>query len=404
MATNENYQYGIADQENVNPSPSNLTITHLTPELTTVTLAVGESMWIRIEDISREDYGQLYWSTSEKEHVQVDQGGTITAVNPGEATITVKAGRNSRIAAKVKVYVIPDSSYYSSYASRLLPIAISDQVREILRNEFNIIDNDSFIREYKAPVSRQELIYGLKVSEADSRRMFRETLLAAVPGMTTSFGFYAAAAGVRNIWDLARVSILKITSVINILYRSLRMPEGVSLTRPTQEEITVIVRNAGSMIGTACDNYCLVLDDDPEPAYLFDNNRFFRTDSDILSESFSFMQNMEVNLPLPRTISGIVKMREKNLLGQMEDVPKPGYFVQISGISSPAQDKVEDEEDLCAYTDGDGRFCIVMPDRYNLQETVKITVFEKAGDGYGVVSSRSVSDILPRMVVVRRAS
>lgn len=404
MATNENYQYGIADQENVNPSPSNLTITHLTPELTTVTLAVGESMWIRIEDISREDYGQLYWSTSEKEHVQVNQGGTITAVNPGEATITVKAGRNSRIAAKVKVYVIPDSSYYSSYASRLLPIAISDQVREILRNDFNIIDNDSFIRKYKDPVSRQELIYGLKVSEADSRRMFRETLLAAVPGMTTSFGFYAAAAGVRNIWDLARVSILKITSVINILYRSLRMPEGVSLTRPTHEEITVIVRNAGSMIGTACENYCLVLDDDPEPAYLFDNNRFFRTDSDILSESFSFMQNMEVNLPLPRTISGIVKMREKNLLGQMEDVPKPGYFVQISGISSPAQDKVEDEEDLCAYTDGDGRFCIVMPDRYNLQETVKITVYEKAGDGYGVVRSRTVADTLPRMVFVRRAS
>ena len=138
MATNENYQYGIADQENVNPSPSNLTITHLTPELTTVTLAVGESIWIRIEDISREDYGQLYWSTSEKEHVQVDQGGTITAVNPGEATITVKAGRNSRIAAKVKVYVIPDSLCYSSYAARLLPTAISDDIREILRNDFNI--------------------------------------------------------------------------------------------------------------------------------------------------------------------------------------------------------------------------------------------------------------------------
>lgn len=410
MATNTKRQAApesraaAADPSRNSQNPLGTTAPRLTPEITTITLAVGESMRVPLKEFSDEEASKLYWSTSEREHVYVDRSGLITAVAPGEATITVKPEQGSRSAAKIKVYVISDALYYSSYAARMLPIAISDHIREVLRVDFNIIDNESFIRKYKDAAGRRALVSGLGESDVNVRRMFRETLLAAVPGMTTSFGFYAALAGVRNVYDLARVSIFKIVSVIGVFCRTVRVPEGVTLDTPTQVEIAAIIGNAGRMIGTMNENYYLVMDNDPEPAYLFDRSHYFRSDGDVLSESINFMQSIEVNLPLPRTISGTVKMKERDLTGKMVENPKPGYYVQISGISSPAQDKVEDEEDLCAYTDGDGRFSIVMPDRYNLQETVKITIFEKNGDGFGIVQSRTVADTLPRMVFVRRAS
>ncbi len=133
MATNDNVA-GYTDQD---AAPDQQAM-RLYPELTTITLAVGESMQIRMRDMRDEQVSKLYWSTSEREHVQVDPGGIITAVNPGQATITIKTEQGSRNAAKVKVYVIPDSLCYSSYAARLLPTAISDDIREILRNDFNI--------------------------------------------------------------------------------------------------------------------------------------------------------------------------------------------------------------------------------------------------------------------------
>lgn len=150
MATNDNVA-GYTDQD----AAPDQQATRLYPELTTITLAVGESMQIRMRDMRDEQVSKLYWSTSEREHVQVDPGGIITAVNPGQATITIKTEQGSRNAAKVKVYVIPDSLCYSSFAARLLPTAISDDIREILRNDFNIIDNESFIRNYRDMLQRR---------------------------------------------------------------------------------------------------------------------------------------------------------------------------------------------------------------------------------------------------------
>ena len=85
------------------------------------------------------------------------------------------------------------------------------------------------------------------------------------------------------------------------------------------------------------------------PVYLFKDGVFLDDDEamielqsiyDILNEALGFLDNIEYTLPLPRTASGTVFIKNANDLDENKRA-LPGVMVEIDGIVSPDQDKTE---------------------------------------------------------------
>lgn len=123
----------------------------------------------------------------------------------------------------------------------------------------------------------------------------------------------------------------------------------------------------------------LDMSDEEEPTYLFeedlDDEPIGKSDSEVIEEGLGFLQDISISLPLPRIISGVVKIRSQN-----EDASKSkvtavvsDLLVELTGVVNPMTESTEDSAPVSTYTDGNGRFNLVMPDRYNFQDSVKFT-------------------------------
>ena len=118
-------------------------------------------------------------------------------------------------------------------------------------------------------------------------------------------------------------------------------------------------------------------------------NKFNKDDGQKIDEGIKYLENIKPTLPLPRTISGCIKIKANSNLPNKEAKPKGGLLVSISGISNPAEDKEENEKDYSCYTDPDGNFTIAMPDKYNMQETITISVSKKNDMTYAIAGQSS---------------
>ena len=113
-------------------------------------------------------------------------------------------------------------------------------------------------------------------------------------------------------------------------------------------------------------------------------NKFNKEDGQKIDEGIKYLENIKPALPLPRTISGHVKIEDNNTISNDSTMSASGLLVSISGISNPAEDKEENEDDYSCYTDPDGNFTIAMPDKYNMQETITISVSKKNDMTYAI--------------------
>lgn len=109
-----------------------------------------------------------------------------------------------------------------------------------------------------------------------------------------------------------------------------------------------------------------------------------------IEEGIKYLENIKPTLPLPRTISGRVRIEDDSTSTNISTMTGSGLLVSISGISNPAKDKDENEKDYSCYTDPNGKFTIAMPDRYNMQETITISV-SKTNDMTYAISGQSSS-------------
>lgn len=113
-------------------------------------------------------------------------------------------------------------------------------------------------------------------------------------------------------------------------------------------------------------------------------NKFNKDDGQKIDEGIKYLENIKPALPLPRTISGHVKIVDNTNTQNNATTSNSGLLVSISGISNPAEDKEENENDYSCYTDTDGKFTIAMPDKYNMQETITISVSKKNDMTYAI--------------------
>lgn len=113
-------------------------------------------------------------------------------------------------------------------------------------------------------------------------------------------------------------------------------------------------------------------------------DKYNKEDERKIDEGIKYLENIKPTLPLPKTISGCVKLKSNN-----PTTSNGGLLVSISGISNPALDKEENEKDYSCYTDPDGNFSIVMPDKYNMQEVITLSVSKKNDITYAIAGQSS---------------
>ena len=118
-------------------------------------------------------------------------------------------------------------------------------------------------------------------------------------------------------------------------------------------------------------------------------NKFNKDDGQKIDEGIKYLENIKPTLPLPRTISGRIEIVDNNKTQNNSTMANSGLLVSISGISNPAEDKEENVEDYSCYTDPDGKFTISMPDKYNMQETITISVSKKNDMTYAIAGQSS---------------
>ena len=386
----------------------------LETEITNVTIAKGEQFVLEPEQLVRGvEISNLSISSSQPEEIRL-RGNTILGLKAGTSTLTVSyiqkdGGSTLEKQAKIKVNVVEPISYVGPFARLLMPIYIRDLHRDWLNSEMNIGSCHQLL-EYAKTYGLRTLVERAErsacndpINEFAVRIWLRQSALFQVDGMNRDIAFLAAVAGVRNAADLARISLTKLVSAFRSLERSANAFLDGELTAPEVTDITAVLETARSMIISSSEYNSIVFEGDPEPTYLMDNDASVRTDSEILNEGLQFLQNITVALPLPRTISGRVVMKDNDNSENM--VAMPGCKVQISGIANPAEDRVQDEEDLFCYTDNDGFFSILMPERYNMQECVTLTVTEnRAENARNFLDLHTAANAVHTMTFVRRAS
>ena len=107
------------------------------------------------------------------------------------------------------------------------------------------------------------------------------------------------------------------------------------------------------------------------------NNILEKYSGEAIYEGLTALSEINYALPLPHTARGTVYRRSKCDADTVR-APFVGVLVEISGIVSPDADKTEADEKPSCYTDSNGEFIIVMPERYSLKETLRIIVSQGA--------------------------
>ena len=372
-------------------------------EIRTYSLRIGkgEKISLNVIGLSDEDLKQYEFSSSDIESVSVDSNGIITANTIGESTITLyqtsQDTSEKQPYASIKIYVYDTDEYISSCIDLSKKLTISEDLRNKLIND-SICSLDDIIRIFGTNGTREINSRKYGIGQYEAGLYFCQAVLAQIPAMTKDFSYLAALAGVRNPFDLSRVNAQKLNEVIGLLKNSV-MAAHPEITFPDYSSILDMIASAKDMNSKYYSYYYEEGGLPSIPDILISNNEMLRTDSQIINEGLKFLENRKPALPLPRTISGTIQIKKGEGKNAKYET-KAGLLVSISGISNPAQDKTEDEKEYSCYTGPDGTFIIALPDKYNMQDTITISVSVKNNMTYAVAGKQAIS----KAEFVKRAS
>lgn len=257
-----------------------------------------------------------------------------------------------------------------------------------------------------------------------------------VSGMDEDTAYFLVELGVRHVEDLAKVDAVKAYSMMQCLqntqpdYTLITSAKLESLIRNAQkvpnrypdyqEKLTskISATLAKSKLRTAETRELLkVLSlikvediiggssiecDDPAPTFLFREDELGTLVTDtadskkVLKAGLGFLQDVEIALPLPKTIKGMVQLVSKGKASAFENV-----LVEIGGISSPSADKAEKVCTVQTYTDAKGEFVAILPDRYNMQESITITFSQGLRKQKFVLGATDIIDHVTKQEVLK---
>lgn len=255
----------------------------------------------------------------------------------------------------------------------LLPIkGISVAMKKALNKKCNIYDIPGLLCNGASLVDRQKIAKTLGINTRYVTIWLKQADLWRVPNMDSNLAYLAVLAGIRHVDDYAKADPKKLMAVFKTLVAT-----HPDLECPTEKELSESIRYATVFVTSLTENsYVLNVDEEEKPVRLFTDDfdqSKLKTDSEIINEGLQFLQDIEIMLPLPRIISGRIKMR-KNVELIEEGIEVNELKVEMEGIANPTEEKKEDEKNLFTYTDASGYFMLVLPDKYNMQDTITFIV------------------------------
>ena len=152
--------------------------------------------------------------------------------------------------------------------------------------------------------------------------------------------------------------------------------------------------------------------DDPAPTFLFRdniNNKFVCDSVDsskVIVKGLGFLKDVELTLPLPKILRGTIYMIKTGEtlpddINKRHNYALYNALVEISGISSPSEDKTENNCNPQGYTDNNGNFIIIMPDKYNMQEAITISISQGINKQKFILSASNIINHVDKQKVLK---
>ena len=360
-------------------------------------IGVGESVSLREIGLTDEAL-RTYITSSESEHVKVSsENYVITGMNKGEATVYLSypssGSPDKHPYAAIKVYVSESETYISPSLDMTKKLFLTNDNSKTVK----LIDNEicslkDILNKWDSTQARKAAAEQIGISEYEAELYFRLAALWQIPKMTMEFAYLAALAGIRNAYDLSKVNVHNLEEAFDLLKNNVLIAHN-DFEIPDHTEINEIIKIAKSLDSRFVDYYDVDGGLPSMPTSLLDNDSFLKSDSEVINEGLKFLENICPALPLPKTISGCVMINETDNYNNSVPKGQGGLLVSISGISEPSQDKTENEKVYSCYTDPHGNFSVVMPDRYNMQDTLTITISKKNDMRYAIAGQSSTNKV-----------
>ena len=307
-------------------------------------------------------------------------------------------------------------------SSLILIVGIS-KVQQARLRTLGILDVAALLNRGRTPDNRKALASKLDLDVKLVNSWVKQADLWRVEGMTTDLAYLLVLAGIRNVEDLSRVDIKKVSPILkgiccaqadfsygtadetrlesiiikagelvncqsatvsmseirNQLSKILSDLPNEKLKAPDLNQlINTQLEKAMAMAGAQDLGSLLSYDEDP-PRHLFkdEGNEMTAEELELLNgknikRGLDFLDDIQFTLPLPRKMRGHIAHKSKD--STSSPVAMPGVQVEVSGFVSPSDDKKECNENPCGITDGDGKFIIVLPEKYSMKEVITITV------------------------------
>ena len=311
-------------------------------------------------------------------------------------------------------------------SSSLIPIKGISKIMQAKLRSLAIYDVAGLLTKGKTQEKRNDLAVKLDVDVKLVNVWVKQADLWRIEGMTTDMAYLLVQIGIRNAEDLSKVDPDKAYPILERLI--LAQPDFYIIEKVRFEELIVNAREEANATHSCLDkvkfNNLLTaeirkqtpLTDtlikklisqsqtsstaisietwEEAPEYLFGDGYIplvLKTSGSIIRDGLAFLDNIPLVLPLPYAISGKVVSDPKDNTMKYQN-GYPNLLVEISGISSSVTDKSEKEKMPSAYTDGNGNFRVILPEKLNLQEGITITVSN--GGLYKQTFLKSASDII----------
>ena len=194
-----------------------------------------------------------------------------------------------------------------------------------------------------------------------------------VEGMTTDMAYLLVQIGVRNAEDLMKIDA---EIAYHIMERLVLAQPDFILQDFTK--LKDLIENASETFGLSQNNISLNIETTEEsPNYLF-RSEFKEMNSltigKIIKDGLEFLDNLPRVLPLPSSVTGkLYKKSKYETLDKGKDFANH-LLVEVGGIASSATDKSDKDKIPSAYTDSEGNFKIIFPEKFNMQEGITISV------------------------------
>ena len=255
----------------------------------------------------------------------------------------------------------------------LIPIKGISKVMQAKLRALSIYDVASLLIKGKTLEKRNNIAKAVDINVKLVNSWVKQADLWRVEGMTTDAAYLLMQIGVRSAEDLMKIDPEKAYPILERLV--LAQPDFIL---PDYFKLEELIDHARETFGLSQNNISLNIETlETEPDYLFKkefNIKNLLSAGKIIKDGLEFLDNLPCVLPLPSSVTGRFYRKSKYVKLDPDKDFANHLLVEINGIASAATDKSEKDKTPSAYTDSEGFFKIILPEKFNLQEGITISV------------------------------